>query len=101
MTKCCKKNKNKKHPDHSQEISRLNRAIGQMGGIKKMIEENKYCIDILTQCKAVKSAIKSIEINILERHLKSCVMNTLSQKNQKDKEKKIKEILNLLKKYKI
>jgi len=91
MSHCCSKT-----PNHSKETSNLNRAIGQLEGIKKMIGDNRYCIDILTQCKAVKSAIKSIERNILERHLSSCVVKAFE--DDKDKEIKIKEILDLIKK---
>ena len=53
--------KEKKHPDHSTDIKRLNRIVGQIEGIKKMIEDKRYCQDILTQTKAASSALKSLE----------------------------------------
>jgi len=95
MKKCCKEVENQ-NPNHSNEISRLNRIIGQAEGVKKMIENNRYCVDIIIQCKAIKSAIKAVEDNILERHLNSCVIRAFD--NKKDKEKIIKEILKLVKK---
>ena len=54
-----------KHPDYKHEIPKLNRAIGQLEGVKKMINEHRYCPDILTQLKAARCAIKAIEKNIL------------------------------------
>ena len=70
MSDYCNSNK---HPDHSKEISRLNRISGQIEGVKKMIEERRYCPDILTQLRAVSSATKSLEASVLEAHLGSCV----------------------------
>jgi len=83
-----------KHPNHKTEIPRLNRTIGQLEGIKKMIEEQRYCPDILIQLKAVRSALKKIESNIPTTHLNHCVANSLS--NKEDAEQKIAEIKKLL-----
>ena len=70
--------KNLNNPSHKHEIPRLNRAIGQLEGIKKMIEEQRYCPDIIVQLKAVRSAIKHIESNILKTHLEECVAKSFS-----------------------
>ena len=91
---CC----NSTHPDHSSEFSRLNRMSGQIDGIKKMIEDRRYCVEILTQLKAVQSAAKAVEVNILKRHIESCVKDTFVANNASDREKKIDELLNLFKK---
>jgi DNA-binding FrmR family transcriptional regulator len=64
-----------------------------------MIEEKRYCIDILTQLSSVVGAIKGVEENILERHLKGCVQQSLNRGNKKDKTKKIDEIVGVLKKF--
>ena len=88
---CCKEHQ---HPSHKSEIPRLNRAIGQLEGIKKMINEQRYCPEILIQLKAVRSAIKSVESSILKRHLENCVVESFS--NQQDAKQKIMEIKNLL-----
>ena len=50
-------------PNHSENLPRLNRISGQIDGIKKMIEEERYCLDIVNQIKAVRSALKSVEKN--------------------------------------
>ena len=85
------------HPDHKKQISRLNRISGQLVGVKKMIEGQRYCPEILKQLKAARSAIKSLENNILETHLESCVLDAFSSKNQREKNKKISELIELFK----
>lgn len=91
---CCKINAN---PSHEKELTRLNRITGQLDGIKKMIENRRYCIDILIQLKATRSAIKAVENNILKTHLEHCV--TESFKGQSDSVEKIEEIKKLFDKY--
>ncbi len=93
MSKTCKE-----HPSHKDELTRLNRISGQIEGIKKMIEEQRYCVDVMTQLKAVQSAVRSVECNILERHLHSCVQSSLTSNDAKESKKKIDELLALMKK---
>jgi len=83
---------------HLEELSRLDKIEGQIRGIKKMIEEKRYCVDILTQLSAVAGAIKKVEVNILTRHLKGCVYQSFSKGDRKDREEKIEEIITLLEK---
>jgi len=83
------------HPDHSKEIRRLNRAIGQLEGVRRMVEERRYCHDILIQTKAVTSAIRAIESNVLERHIRHCVATAVSSTNTKEKNQKIEELVDL------
>ena len=84
-----------KHPCHKEEIPRLNRIEGQVRGIAKMIDDDKYCIDILNQIKAVRNAITSVEGRILKKHMKECVREALSDENYFDG--KVEEILKTLK----
>ena len=67
-----------KNPCHKEEIPNLNRIEGQVRGIANMIDEEKYCIDILNQIKAVRNALTSIEGKILKRHMKECVKEALN-----------------------
>lgn len=100
MKDCCKgHDKKSEHPDHSKEISRLNRAVGQLEGVRKMIEERRYCPDILTQLRAVHSAVRSLEANILETHLGSCVNDAMNSGSAKEKDKKISELVELFKRF--
>ncbi len=54
--------------------ARLNRIAGQVSGIQKMVEEDRYCVDILNQIAAVRSALDSVGIELLTRHVESCVV---------------------------
>ena len=55
--------------------ARISRVAGQVGGIKKMIEEDRYCVDILNQIAAVRSALDKLGVNLLTGHLESCVLS--------------------------
>jgi len=56
---------------------RLNRIEGQVRGIGKMIEEDRYCIDVLTQVSAVQSALDALALQLLEQHLRGCVQHAV------------------------
>ncbi len=74
-----------KHPSkHSVEvqksmIDRLNRIEGQIRGIKKMIENETYCDDVINQIEASRSALKSIEMILLESHITTCVVDQIKE----------------------
>lgn len=87
------------HPSHSEQLPRLNRAGGQIDGIKRMIGEGQYCVDILTQLRAVRSAIKTIELSVLETHMKSCLAKSCACGDDATRDKQLTEIMVLLKKY--
>ena len=67
--------------EKKQLIHRLNRISGQVEGIKKMIEEDRYCDDVLTQLLAVDRAVKSLSSVILEKHMYSCIKKEVSEGN--------------------
>ena len=81
-------------PNHSENLPRLNRISGQIDGIKKMIEEERYCVDIVNQIKAVRSALKSVEKNILQKHIKHCVAASFKV-SKTEQEQKINELISL------
>jgi CsoR family transcriptional regulator, copper-sensing transcriptional repressor len=58
---------------------RLRRIEGQVRGIARMIEEDKYCIDVLTQISAVNSALRSVALNLLDEHLNHCVTRAVAE----------------------
>lgn len=78
------------HPNHEAELPRLNRILGQLEGVRKMIAENRYCPEILIQLKAIRSAIRAVESNILNRHLQACVAQSFD--NEEAKAEKIAEL---------
>lgn len=84
---------------HGQELIRLRRIEGQIRGVQKMIEEKRYCVDILTQLSSIVGAIKGVEDNILERHLKGCVQHSFLKGKKEDKSRKIDEVIEVLKKF--
>jgi len=88
-----------KHPDHSAEISRLNRILGQIEGVKKMIAARRYCPDIITQLRAINSATKAVETSLLATHIEACVIETFTTKNKKDQQQKIEELTKLFKRF--
>jgi len=88
-----------KHPDHSKVLPNLNRVSGQIEGIKKMIDERRYCPDILIQLRAIRSAINSIEGTILEAHLGACVKDAFNSNNEKEITQKISELKDLYKRF--
>ena len=86
------------HPSHEDQLPRLKKVEGQVRGIQNMIEERRYCMEILSQIKAVKGALRKIESGILESHLQHCVNDAIKSKNKKNSELKIKEITQLFEK---
>lgn len=72
---CCEKIKVRSEEEKRALINRLSRIEGQVRGIKAMLEEDKYCIDILTQASATSSALNSFSREILESHIRSCVID--------------------------
>lgn len=73
-TSCCRQKQTPRDEELLRQLkNRLNRMVGQLNGIQKMLDENRYCGDILTQVAAVESALQSLGYLILEEHLNTCV----------------------------
>ena len=84
-----------KHPCHKNQITSLRRIKGQIEGVERMIEDGKYCVDILNQIKATKNAISTVEGKVLRTHLQECIKESFNGKG--DSDNKIEEIVKLLK----
>jgi len=84
-----------KHPCHKNQIASIRRIKGQIEGVERMINEGKYCIDILNQIKATKNAITSVEGKILKTRLEECIKESMNGGNEA--QQKIDEILKVLK----
>ena len=76
-------------------INRLNRINGQVNGVKKMIEEDSYCNDILIQLSAIKNSVQSLSNELLDSHLRTCITTDLQNGNSSA----IDEVVNLFKKF--
>ncbi|MGL4913772.1 MAG: metal-sensitive transcriptional regulator [Romboutsia sp.] len=77
---------------------RLKRIEGQVKGIQKMVEEERYCVDILVQISAIRSAINKVGAMILENHVKGCVNNSIKN-NDEDIESTINELVDTINKF--
>jgi DNA-binding FrmR family transcriptional regulator len=86
----------KKNPSHQNNMVALKRIEGQVRGVQGMIEDRKYCIDILNQIHAIKGALGRVEEKILERHLQHCVTEAVRGNSEKKKQQKLDEILKLI-----
>lgn len=74
-TEC--KIKHRKEKEYKNLINRLNRIEGQIRGIKNMVEEDRYCVDVLTQVSAIQSALNSFNKELLANHIKTCVVDDI------------------------
>ena len=84
-----------KHPDHSEDLVRLRRIKGQIEGVERMIEENRYCMDIVSQIRSIMAALRSAEGLVMERHLRHCVTDAIKANDDRLTEQKINELLTL------
>jgi CsoR family transcriptional regulator, copper-sensing transcriptional repressor len=74
-------------------LKALNRVGGQVKGIAKMVEEDRYCIDIVTQIEAARAALARIESDLLRQHLGHCVKSAMSSRNPAETERVIEELV--------
>jgi CsoR family transcriptional regulator, copper-sensing transcriptional repressor len=79
--------------DRAALIKRLHRIEGQVRGVERMLEEDRYCIDILTQLSAVTTALESLAFRILDDHVQHCVAGALASGDAAEAEKKSQELL--------
>lgn len=91
---CCKKTKERSDKEYKDMLNRLSRIEGQVRGIKKMVEGNAYCTDILMQVSAVNAALNSFNKVLLANHIKSCVTNDIKE----GKEETVDELVEVLQK---
>ena len=76
---CCHKTKHRNEEEQKALINRLNRIEGQIRGIKRMLEEDAYCTDIITQVSAVNAALNSFNKELLSLHIHSCVARDIRE----------------------
>lgn len=76
---CCHQTKERTPEEYKALIHRLNRIEGQIRGIRSMVEENAYCVDILNQAAAANAALNAFSRELLENHLRTCVAEDIRQ----------------------
>ena len=96
MECCCDQKKTVRNESDKKDLTnRISRISGQMNGIKKMIEEDRYCGDIIIQLSAIDKSIKSLANELLDRHLHSCVVRDVKNGN----EEVLNEVMEMLKRF--
>ena len=91
---CCSKKKVRSPEEKKRLINRLNRISGQINGLKKMLENDDYCVDILTQSAAASTALDSFERVRLDEHIRTCVADNIRKGN----DEVIEELVDILRK---
>ena len=81
---------------HTEQLVSLKKIEGQVRGIQRMIEEKKYCVDIITQISSIVGALRRVENEIFKKHIEGCVVNALKGKSERGKKEKISEVVDLV-----
>lgn len=87
---------NRSDKEKKELVTRLNRVEGQIRGIQKMIEEDRYCIDVLTQMSAAKAALDKITLQIVKDHTRGCVVDAIKHERG---DEAIEELISVLDKF--
>ena len=85
--------------DNDALVKRLHRIEGQVRGIERMVEDDRYCIDILTQIAAVKTALEQVGARLLEDHVTHCVRDALASGDEQEAEAKSAELLDAVQRF--
>jgi DNA-binding FrmR family transcriptional regulator len=80
----------------SSVLKRLNRIEGQVRGLSRMVEHDRYCIDIVTQLSAVRAALRRAQEEILADHAANCVEHAIASGNKAEQRRKVSELMNVL-----
>lgn len=88
------------HHDRAPIVKRLNRISGQVNGVARMLEEDRYCIDVLIQVQAVKAALSKVEDMILADHAGTCVNDAIKSGDAENQREKFEELIALFGKFK-
>jgi DNA-binding FrmR family transcriptional regulator len=76
-----------------QALARVRRIVGQVQGIQRMLEDEKYCVDILLQISAVQGALEQVSKVLMTRHIESCVVDSLKAGSERERARKIEELI--------
>jgi DNA-binding FrmR family transcriptional regulator len=83
----------------AKALGRLRRIEGQVQGIQRMVEEEKYCVDILLQLTAVEGAVEQVQRLLLGRHIESCVAEAIRSGSTRDRQRKVDELLDVFSRF--
>lgn len=84
---------------HQEQLQFLKKIEGQVRGIQRMIEDKRYCVDIITQLHSVIGALYRVENEVFKKHVDGCVVRALAGKSESEKQKKIDEVVELISRF--
>ncbi len=84
---------------HQEQLVFLKKIEGQIRGIQRMIEEKRYCVDIIIQIHSIIGALSRVEKEIFKKHLDGCVVEALKGKSDREKQQKINEVIDLISRF--
>jgi CsoR family transcriptional regulator, copper-sensing transcriptional repressor len=99
MSSAATKNTHGYTKDKDALVKRLHRIEGQVRGIERMVEDDRYCIDILTQIAAVNTALEAVAFKMLDEHVRHCVAGALNSGDADDAHKKTEELLEAVQRF--
>ncbi|HXB57704.1 MAG TPA: metal-sensitive transcriptional regulator [Vicinamibacteria bacterium] len=87
------------HAHHTGQLPRLRKIEGQVKGLARMVEEKRYCVELLTQLRAVRAALKRVEEGVLREHVEHCVALAMRSGNEAEQRTRVEELLEVLGRY--
>ena len=94
---CCHKTKHRSDEEYKSLINRLSRIEGQVRGVRKMVETDAYCVDILTQVSAIQAALNGFNRELLSNHIRTCVMDDIRNGNDEIVDELVQTLQKLMK----
>ena len=94
---CCHQEKKRSEEEKKQLVTRLNRIEGQVRGVRKMVENDAYCVDILTQVSAIQAALNGFNRELLANHIRTCVMDDIRNGNDEIVDELVQTLQKLMK----
>ena len=94
---CCHKTKHRSEEEYKTLINRLSRIEGQVRGVRKMVENDAYCVDILTQVSAIQAALNGFNRELLSNHIRTCVMHDIRNGNDEIVDELVQTLQKLMK----
>jgi CsoR family transcriptional regulator, copper-sensing transcriptional repressor len=87
------------HAEHTSQLARLRKIEGQVAGLVRMVEEKRYCVDILNQVRAARAALKRVEEGVLREHVEHCLSEALRGRDRVRQKAKVAELVAVLGRY--
>ena len=87
------------HETKQRALARLRRIEGQIQGVRRMVEEGKYCVDIMLQISAIQGALEQVSKLLMTQHIETCVMDSVKAGSDRERTRKIAEVIEVCSRY--